>query len=538
MYKNYLKNISKFSAVAVLPVALALTGCVEDKLSIEGNSPEQGNPNTPSEQVNPLSRVAMSTSASDQNRVEYSEISRAGNELEPGELKLVANIKNPNSEIFSGSTGSRLMSATSIYYDDKNDTYYTTYHVQGNNYGTNLDVSTSGAIETFKVNDSDVTLDKVYKAASTALSFDFNHIYFDNTDNRIIVVGHNQKPGNENTQAIIGLFDTFNNTLDYKSVTTAEKAYDADGKSLGNKDAGDANCVIRANDAISVFDGKAYGYPQYYLATRKGIAVVSAKEEDLFSPILNEDGANYFVPTPGSTKYVFNNPEVGSGMDFLYLSEEHSASSYGASSKANLATFQVATGRDNVLLGFITPNSPWTTYYDSKDLDILNYEQQIELPEAISPVDGKNAMCALSYSEYYVPLGTNGLFYKFRGANTYQNHEGVLKFDNRPVNAVVADRSEMESGHDGFIYIANGRRLTIIHRGTFEEVASYSVPVKDGEDNEVAASANFIHVRKAPANGDWSPRERIITVAFGQEGVKIFRFKPTTGKTVWELPSY
>ena len=51
----------------------------------------------------------------------------------------------------------------------------------------------------------------------------------------------------------------------------------------------------------------------------------------------------------------------------------------------------------------------------------------------------------------------------------------------------------------------------------------------------MAASANFITVTKGPEN-NWAPRDRYITVAFGQAGVKVFKFTPSVlpKKTVWE----
>ena len=544
------KHLFRLSA---LVAALALVSCAQDALDEDVVITPDNVENTTN-----LTTVTLASFSGNGSRVSYPAATRAEEEeAKPGTLELVAEIANPSkAEGFNLVQGEgRYLSATSVYYNEATETYYATYHMQGNNYNTTLKNEIGGAIQAFQVAaDGTVTLLDGFRAASPSKEdYDFNHVYFDNTDQRIIVVGHNWKvPSSwtgdgeyegkrDNTQAIIGAFDATTGKLTYSSIQTDKKAYDEAGHSLGYTDAGDANCVIRANDGVEYSKGYS-GYPQYYVATRKGIAVVSAAEGDLFRPILNADGSNYFVPTPGSVKFVFNNPEVGSGMDFFYLSDDYTPEegdiTAATSSEARIASFQVATGTNDVLLGLINPSAPYTTYYDSKELDILNYEQQQILPEVVKPVDGKNAMYALSFSEYYAAMGTTGLYYKFKGNNTSKDYIGVKKFGNRPVNCVVADRCEQESGHDGFLYVANGAKLTILHRKTMEEVASWNVPTKDanGNDIDVAASANYITVTKAPVNEDGSARDRYITVAFGQEGVKVFKFCPSTlePKTVWE----
>ena len=531
--------------IYLLPAfALYLASCSDEVTVTDGGNDGQ----TPAETSN-LTTVKLATFNGDASRITYTNGTRAdGDELKPGELKLVASIANPNKEVFSGTTGSRLMSATSVYYDAKNDIYYTTYHVQGNNYNTTLNVPIGGAIESFKVDaDGTVIPGKGYKAANTnKLDFDFNHIYFDNTDSRIIVVGHqwtpyengNPDPNFENTRAIIGKFDPENGTLTEATIATEKKMLDSNGKSLGDEDAGDANCVIRPNDQPEYSTGYN-GYPIYIVTTRKGIAVLHADQENLFKPVLNKDNnSRYFIPTPGSSKYVYDIPRVGSMFGILYLSENTKNESYITSSAANIAKFQIAHADGYWLMN---PNAP-ETFYNSSELDIVNYKSQIELPVAISPIDGKNSLCVLEDYEYYAALGTTGMYYQFKGAiTTNKDYAGVKKFGNRPVNFVVTDTNENNEGigegydrtsHDGFIYVANGAKLTILHRRTLEEVASYNIPAKDADGNDIASSANYITVRKMP-KGENGLCERIITVAFGQEGVKIFKFMPTT-KTVWE----
>ncbi|MCH5248114.1 MAG: hypothetical protein J1E99_08135, partial [Muribaculaceae bacterium] len=497
--------------------------------------PDDVTPSIPSEEVTPLSRANLRSFDGDQSRVDYSVISRSDNELGAGELRLIASIQNPSKDgkISQFVKQGRYLSASSVFYNESDGKYYVTYHMQGNNYNTSENDETSGFIEVFDLKGEDesmeVDLDNIYMSANPSeLDFDFNHLYFDNISNRIVAVGHKSEPvknGNGNkTAAIISKLNFKENTIDYSTIYTGNKILDGvTNQSLGKEDARDGNGVVRVVD-----------YPHYYVATRKGIAVLYANDENLFEPVLNNDETIYFVPTPGSTKFVYNTPRVGSMMNFLYLSEDNKAESYTSSSKANVAQFQVATTGKDTFLGLINPVSPWTTYYDSKDLNILEYPKQFELPEVITPIDGKNAFCVIEDYEYYVPLGTNGIYYKFKGCNTSRDYEGVMKFDNRPVNFVYTDKPEFENGHDGFVYVANGAKLTILHRRTMEVVATYNVPSVDADGNDVASSANYIHVRKAPRVGEsFEPRERIITVAFGQAGVKIFRFKPEK-KTVWE----
>lgn len=540
-----------FAATAVIFASCSDTNVAE----------ETGNPEGPTEEAvgggSNLTTVQLATFAGNPSRVTYAGTRAEGDEeLAPGTLKLVANIDNPSqAEGFKfeiekdedGNVVGRYMSATSVFYDKSTDTYYASYHMQGNNYNTTLENEIAGAIQSFKVAaDGTVTLGNGFRAENPDKEdYDFNHLYFDNPESRgdagskrIIAVGHNIKDGNsKNTRAIIAEFDPKSGNLTYAPIATAEKIYE-DGISLGDEDAGDANCVTSVDT-----------YPYYFVTTRKGIAVLNSD----FSPVLNSDGTRYFVPTPGSAKFVFNNPEVGSGMDFLYLSEPHKSTSYETSSNANIATFQVATGANNSFLSLMYPGKEgyWSQktgdFYDSKELDILSYENQKPLPKQISPTDGKNVVHALSYKEYYAALGTGGMYFHFHGTiNRGKVYDGVVKFGNRPVNCVYAERNEdSESvvvegsqyphGHDGFIYVANGARLTILNRGTLEVVANWNIPTKDDNGDyldDVAASANYITVTKAP-KGENGLCERTITVAYGQKGVKVFKFMPVT-KTVWE----
>ena len=533
MKRSIFKSSLHFAAFML--AALALASCAEDKLEQEVSPTD-----IPEQTETSLTTVALASVAGDANRVTYAVTTRAeegaeDNALKPGELRLIATIANPSKKQVFGFTpeatdDGRWLSATSVFYNPNDQTYYATYHIQGNNYNTELETDVAGAIQMFRVDDDGtVKLDDYFRAANPAKEdYDFNHIYFDRTDQRIIVVGHKQNPAatakGGNTRAIIGSFDPKAKTLKYAHVNTAEKSYDAKGKSLGYKDAGDVNCVVRAND-VPLFDGKTYGWNLYFVATRKGMALLSANEPTLFQPMLTADGTSYFVKTPGSAKYV---APTGSSSYYglLYLDNDHKADTgeelaSDTSSPAKLAFVSLCTS-NGLAAGDLqdwghlqSPDRGCSVTLDPQKLD--EWQDQVTLPSAIMPVDGKNTLTILGggYNERYVALGSNGMYYKSLDAK-----EGVKKFGTRPVNCIAIDNAVSQNAVRGFLYVANGSKLTILNNQTLAEVASWQMPSTDKDGNEIASSANFVSVTKAD-NG-----ERTIAVAFGQEGVCIFKFLP------------
>lgn len=537
----------------IASLALGFAACTDKDMAVEDPSQPVDQPTQQPTQQSNLTEVKLASFAGNQNRVIYEAGTRAEGDqelnLKPGELRLVATIDNPSLSDgfnFTQEVGGRLMSATCVYHDEANNTYYITYHMQGNNYNTTQDVETAGAIQSFTIeDDGTVNLGQGFRAANpNSEDFDFNHLYFDRTSQRILAVGHNVLNGNQkNTNAIVGVFNPSDGTYTYSTVKTSEKAYDEEGKSLGYKDAGDANYIIRPNDYFL----QPSGWNFYLVATRKGLAVVRADEGNLFKPVLYNDEVNYFIPTPGSAKSILQGT-AGSYFGLLYLAEDTSEKpeSYETSSKANIAHFAINTTNNNLLRSLMVPTnapfeSPWIDIEPQLDPKfITTLSGQTELPAEISPIDGKNTLFALerfSDEEYYAALGRNGLYYHFRGNSTNKVIEGVKKFGDRPVNNVFADRQVTGenidgSGHDGFLYVANGSKLTVFHRHTMEELASYNLPSKDKDGNPITGSANFITVTSAPV-GENGLSERTIAVAYGQAGVKIFKFMPQV-KTVWE----
>ncbi|MCH5215366.1 MAG: hypothetical protein J1F10_00380 [Muribaculaceae bacterium] len=535
MLKINFKKFADLCLALAVPAAVALSSCSDNDItSVDGNT------NSDVEKSN-LTTVKLATFNGDASRITYGNGTRAEGDV----LSLVATIANPSKAEgfnFSKETDGRYMSATSVYYNDADGKYYVTYHMQGNNYNTELTTETAGAIQEFSFNEEgELVLGKGFRAADPrAEDFDFNHIYFDQTSNRIIAAGHNVLKGNQkDTHAIVGVFNPTDSEFKYALVKTNEKVY-ADFANPDNKDghktnqlvdyadAGDVNCIVRTND-----NPNPWGWPLYLVATRKGMAVLSADEETLFDPVLipetsgSDKYIRYFVNTPGSAKYIAPTG-VSSYYGLLYLTYDHKAETgkdieATTSSPAKIAHISINThtGLYNGDLkdwGHIqTWNSPFAQL-DPQKLD--EFPEQEELPEDIQPVDGKNTLVLLgSVSETYAALGKNGVYYK-----NGETPADVMKFGDRPVNCVAVDNKVTESGHSqkGYLYVANGAKLTILKRDTMEEVVSYNMPYK-GENDEInESSANFIHVKKAD-NG-----ERIVTVAYGQAGVKIFKFVPPT----------
>lgn len=505
-------------------LALSLTACSDDAINADRD--------LNNEPVEPTFKTAKLTSVkSSQGRVTVKADSRAAM---PGSLTLHAEIDNLSKEE-GRITGfekeykdGRYLSATSVYYDQSSETYYVTYHMQGNNYNTSLIDQTSGYVESFTIDaNGDPVVGKIYMSANPSeKDFDFNHLYFDNlvspsiyvgdytadsdTESRLIAVGHLSEPtstGKAQTKAIIARLNLEEETIDYAPVLTGEKLLDEDGKSLGNIDAGDANCVVRK-------------YNHYYLATRKGIAVLKAAKDELFAPEVDDNDNLYFIKSPGSTKYI-SQPTTTSYIKFLYLTENTPEGfNYDTAIPAKIAEFAIDTRYND---RFLNLNS-------LEGFKLEDWSNQVGPINAISPVDGKNMFAADSYytASHYVCLGKNGLYVHnpMEGWNEHIVTFSDVEGGSRPVNGVFVEDYESDNGYhvtDGFIYVANGACLTILDGKTLEKVAEYSA-FKEGD-----ASANFIHVVKTKnyTNSAAAP-DRIITVAYGQAGVKVFKFVPPT----------
>ena len=339
--------------------------------------------------------------------------------------------------------------------------------------------------------------------------------------------------------------DTEVPTFTYAKVHTSDKIYDKAGRVIDKEDAGDVNCVLRKKEF-------------FYLATRKGVALLSANSDNLFAPMHNlvpggengklkvDENSIYFIKTPGSAKHLAH---IGNDSHFslLYLKQPNPEQITATTeSPANIINFSMEDG-NGTMCGSNTSDSSTTGpgLLDTSDMN-ENYittwspnVNQYTISQAnVCPVDGKNVLASKSNGQLVAAcLGKGGLYVK----NTNAYGEKVITFSDikeddklgrtgsRPVNGVfVEDYENLDGGrvHDGFIYVANGACLTIIDAATLEIVADYTA--FDATEN--LASANYVHVTKAKTATNVTTQDRIVTVAYGQAGVKVFKFIPPVKK--------
>ena len=332
---------------------------------------------------------------------------------------------------------------------------------------------------------------------------------------------------------MIGRLNLDEGKIEWAPVLTGEKILDANGKSLGNEDAGDVNSVLRK-------------YDYYYVATRKGIAVLNAKDEEdkLFTPITDFVGSStnpvensiYFVKTPGSAKHLCHYyPSSGSGFSFLYLTQPF-PSDYNGNTPlpASLINFSMDQGSGTLCGMDSDKTGNGKSILNSKDFDITTWSptvNQMKVSEMVYPIDGKNVLANLN-GRLYACLGKGGLYVR-KNVTTMEGSsvvEDTIKFTDakdgegsRPVNGVFVEESE--NFNDGFIYVANGACLTILDRETLEQVAEYSAYIPGKVED---ASANYVHVVRTDTQTNGKCPDRLITVAYGQAGVKVFKFIPPT----------
>lgn len=530
----------------IASLALGLVACSDKDIPSPGETENNVGNEEVSSVSEPMQRMNLTATPSDQSRVTLFAGTRAEGELEPGQLKLIASIDNPSKDKDSDFTldpgkDARYLSATCVYYDEIEDRYIATYHMQGNNYNTHLDRDVAGFIETFKIkDDGTVDVENIYRSEDPSkVDFDFNHLYFDNmaqhvsfngqvqghiNEDRVIAVGHliqSTSTGKSDTKAIIGKLDLEGNpSFEYKVVYTGEKILDENGKSLGRVDAQDVNAVVRRFDT-------------YYLATRKGIALLNAMDEEnqLFEPRFDKVGNNYFIKSKGSVKHVACDGGY-SKVAFLYLTEDFPEGFNGETEiAARMVKVDITndglTGEANFGYG----NSYDTQLTDVSGIDIKDLDKygngwstfNVTFDKPVAPIDGKNVlfMPSVGENQYYAALGKAGLYFKNNNSGQFgKSDTGNLDFGNRPVNGVFVDDGINTEHHHGFIYVCNGSKLSIFNRYKLDEVTSYNLP------SDADGSANYVVVRTAEEVNQDGTYDRIITVAFGQEGIKIFRFHP------------
>lgn len=385
---------------------------------------------------------------------------------EPTSTKLIeiGNIEAPNHDHNSDKPEHRHLSATCIDYND--GIFYTSYHMRGGNYAndqydkdiTGDENDVEGCIETWSIKTNEEGQNElVLGKYMWTYEFDFNHLIIDGDD--IITVGHKENKG-----AIIARMDKdyisfdpsyeegegnawTSGELKFKYLTT-DIALEEEGVRIDYRNAGDGNCVIRANE------------DEYFVATYEGYGKIDATD---FSRIKDEDGAVAFVSTPGSAKHIIAN---GSDIQVLYLNSRPETTAT-AHSAATLATINAAA----------FPFNATTT----------------ALPAEVQPIDGKNVI-ASNGTNTFACLGKGGLAIDGEIINFGENGK-------EPVNGVYVDNE--------YIYIATGSQLRVLDVNTRIEIAKHCIP---------NMSANYIKVVEQDG-------QKYIAVAFGQEGIKVFRLE-------------
>ncbi|MCH5215367.1 MAG: hypothetical protein J1F10_00385 [Muribaculaceae bacterium] len=383
----------------------------------------------------------------------------------------------------------RHLSATCIDFDGT--TFYASYHMRGYNWGNDQydNDETEGCIETWTIEEVETEGVKENKLVlghyMWTHDFDFNHLILDGGD--IITVGHKDGIGtsgeNKNLGAIIGRIPkTFTDVIDpkegddnvyaydpdneisfsYKYLTTDEKLY----KEWENPKKG--NTTVQFVDYKNAGDGNCVIKVgnKYYVTTFAGYGIIDRD----FNRVKDEAGNILFVQTPYSAKHII---PAGDSYKVLFLNDEPEGKNVAETDKStvSIATF---TGESDIL---------------------GSADDAVQLTDCyVQPVDGKNVL-AYYGNKLYACLGKGGLNI---------NNEKTIKFGEEgeePVNGVALDEK--------YIYVACGSQLRVLDINTQVEVAKYCIPNK---------SANYIKL--GVING-----QKYIAVAFGQEGVQVFRLE-------------
>lgn len=382
-------------------------------------------------------------------------------------LELVTSVESPTHD-HNSDKEKRHLSATCIDFDG--ETIYVSYHMRGFNWGTTQpDVDKDeieGCIETWKFDnseDNNQTKIVIGKYMWTN-EFDFNHLIIDG-DN-IITVGNMEKKGAiiariPNDYNNFNLIDDDGNTY---STQLSYKVLTTDEKLYGDYENESGNVTNQFIDYKDAGDGNCLIKvgDEYFVATFKGYGRVDA---NTLKSVKDENKNPLFVQTPYSAKHIINNNGV---IAVLYLNDAPQSSNVTAdmTSTATLATFSES--------GF--PFNPTLT----------------PLSSYIQPIDGKNVLAAYN-NTYFSCMGKGGLV---TGNNVY--HFG--QNNQEPVNGICID--------DEYIYLASGSHLRVLDH-SMNQIAAYAIP---------NMSANYIKVVENP-----NDHQKYIIVAFGQEGVKVFR---------------
>lgn len=381
----------------------------------------------------------------------------------------IVEIESPNHDHNADKTAQkRHLSATSIDYNPADNTFYVSYHMRGSNWGNDQydNDEIEGCIETWKFTDNNQI--QVGKFMWT-YEFDFNHLILDRGN--VITVGHKgkiQEDGStKNAGAIIG---KLSNVLSGSNFGSTEGGQDiTEYNDFQYKYLTTAERLETASGSLLDYANAGDGNcvirvdDKYFVATSRGYGIVEASEDKLFRRVKKADDTPAFINTDGSAKYLVRD---GNNVSVLHLNDRPAVTK-DAKSPASIATSSIAD------FGIAAGTT-------------------VETPAVISPVDGKNVL-AIDNGVVYACLGTSGL-----------SIDGQIKTFglSNPVNGVDVD--------DKYVYVANGCWISILDKNTKELVT-------ERRANDPEVSANFVKVYKIN-------NERIVFTAYGQEGIKVFKF--------------
>lgn len=393
-------------------------------------------------------------------------------------LDLVTDVESPTHDHDADKTDEhrRHLSATSLTFDSSTGNIYASYHMRGGNWGgdTYDKDDIEGCIERWTFNGNKVTIGNWMWTNE----FDFNHIILDG--NNIVTVGHKggeKEIVGDNGQkytdfgGIIGKLPTnfYDSNWDAEDELTREdfeyKYLTTEVPLMADYENESGNVTNQKVDYESAGDGNCVVRvgDNYFVATSAGYGVIDAN----FKRIKDENGDVLFTSTPGSSKYLVVNDGT---VNVLYLNDRAAnASEETTSFSATLATLSTEA----------YPNGANTAAMQSN----------------VSPVDGKNVI-AVKDGVVYACLSKGGLQIG-NEVVTLEGEDGI-----RSVNGVAVD--------DSYIYVANGSYITVLDKATKEIVV-------ERKGNTKKVSANFVEVKEYDG-------ETYVFVAFGQDGIKVYKF--------------
>lgn len=301
--------------------------------------------------------------------------------------------------------------------------------------------------------------------------FDFNHIILDKDKNIVITVGH--KGGEKEINGTNGKYTDFGGIIGKMPTGVWAQDWDADDE-LSRDDfeykylTTEVPLYDKINPTLKVdYESAGDGNCVIKVGERYFVATSAGYGviDSNFKRIKDNDGEVLFTSTPGSSKYLV---EDNGQIYLMYLNDRaENGSQQNTKFGATLATMSV--------------NQFPTTTTTMGD---------------VTPVDGKNVIAV-----------DNGVVYACLSMGGLQIGGKIIPADDLhgAVNGVAVD--------DEFIYVANGNFISVLDKTTHKVVV-------ERKGNTEKVSANFVEVHNIDG-------QKYIFVAFGQDGIKVYKYKPT-----------